>query len=88
MALATSSSVRPFFLNNPNVKIEGNFSRSHLPKAKLPNSPIDNPIAMNLNTLRILLVVSAQRLRLSVVGDRRNIVTWSPTSPEKNPHRP
>ncbi|MFS7910410.1 hypothetical protein Hanom_Chr02g00106011 [Helianthus anomalus] len=75
-------------MNPPNVKIKGNFSRSHLPKAKLPSSPIDNLIAMNPNTLRRLLVVAARRLRLSVVGDHRNIITRSPTSSTNNPHRP
>lgn len=49
-ALLTSSSEGPFFLNHPRLKIEGNFKRSHLPKAVLPRSPINIPTVMNRKT--------------------------------------
>lgn len=45
-ALATSSSVGPFFLNQPRVKTDGKFKSSHLPKANLPNKPIKIPTSM------------------------------------------
>ncbi|MFS7934845.1 hypothetical protein Hanom_Chr05g00396431 [Helianthus anomalus] len=35
-----------------------------------------------------LSVIVVRRLRLFVVGDRRNIINRSPTSPENNPHQP
>ncbi|KAJ6402516.1 hypothetical protein OIU84_014588 [Salix udensis] len=54
-ALLTSSSEGPFFLNQPRLKNEGNFKRSHLPIALLPKRPMNMPTAMNRKIPRRVL---------------------------------